>query len=139
VLLTWVGTRTPQVEFQKAVELDATYADAYHNPRLGDAEQGKWEEAITAYKKALAQTIYTTPETTYNNLGYAYWALDRRREAEEAFRAALPARSRSSCPPTSGSGSCSSVRGRKTKPRSTSKPRETWSLVPCSESGQPRC
>ena len=78
-----------QVEFQKAVELDTTYADAYHNLGSAYAEQGKWEEAITAYKKALAQTIYTTPETTYNNLGYAYWALDRRTEAEEAFRAAL--------------------------------------------------
>lgn len=78
-----------QAEFQKAVELDPTYADAYHNLGSTYAEQGKWEEAITAYKKALAQTIYTSPETTYNNLGYAYWALDRRKEAEEAFRAAL--------------------------------------------------
>jgi tetratricopeptide (TPR) repeat protein len=78
-----------QAEFQKAVELDPTYADAYHNLGSTYAEQGKWEEAITAYKKALAQTIYSTPETTYNNLGYAYWALDRRTEAEEAFRAAL--------------------------------------------------
>ena len=78
-----------QAAFQKAVALDAPYADAYHNLGSTYAEQGKWEEAITAYKKALAQTIYTTPETTYNNLGYAYWALDRRQEAEEAFRAAL--------------------------------------------------
>lgn len=78
-----------QTEFQKAVELDPTYADAYHNLGSTYAEQGKWEEAITAYKKALAQTIYTSPENTYNNLGYAYWALDRRKEAEEAFRAAL--------------------------------------------------
>ena len=52
-----------QAEFQKAVELDATYADAYHNLGSTYAEQGKWEEAITAYKKALAQTIYTTPES----------------------------------------------------------------------------
>ena len=78
-----------QAEFQKAVELDPTYADAYHNLGSTYAEQGKWEDAITAYKKALAQTIYTSPENTYNNLGYAYWALDRRKEAEDAFRAAL--------------------------------------------------
>jgi tetratricopeptide (TPR) repeat protein len=78
-----------QAEFQKAVELDATYADAFHNLGSAYAEQGKWEEAIVAYRKALAQTIYASPENTYNNLGYAYWALDRRREAEEAFRAAL--------------------------------------------------
>jgi tetratricopeptide (TPR) repeat protein len=78
-----------QVEFEKAVQLDATYADAYHNLGSAYAEQGKWEEAIGAYKKALAQPIYAKPQSTYNNLGYAYWALDRRKEAEEAFRAAL--------------------------------------------------
>ena len=78
-----------QAEFQKAVELDPTYADAFHNLGSAYAEQGKWDEAIGAYKKALAQTIYASPESTYNNLGYAYWALDRRPEAEEAFRAAL--------------------------------------------------
>jgi len=78
-----------QVEFQKAVELDPTYADAYHNLGSSFAEQGKWEDAIASYKKALAQTIYASPENTYNNLGYAYWALDRRQEAEEAFRSAL--------------------------------------------------
>ncbi|MGH7399093.1 MAG: tetratricopeptide repeat protein [Candidatus Rokuibacteriota bacterium] len=78
-----------QVEFQKAVELDPTYADAYHNLGSAHAEQGKWEEAIGAYRKALAQTIYARPQTTYNNLGYAYWALDRRKEAEDAFRSAL--------------------------------------------------
>lgn len=78
-----------QVEFQKAVELDPTYSDAFHNLGSAYAEQGKWDEAIGAYKKALAQTIYASPENTYNNLGYAYWALDRRKDAEDAFRAAL--------------------------------------------------
>ncbi|MGH7365692.1 MAG: tetratricopeptide repeat protein [Candidatus Rokuibacteriota bacterium] len=78
-----------QAAFQKAVELDPTYADAYHNLGSAYAEQGRWEEAIGAYRKALAQTIYARPQTTYNNLGYAYWALDRRKEAEDAFRAAL--------------------------------------------------
>ncbi len=71
------------------MELDPTYGDAYHNLGSSLAEQGQWEEAIAAYKKALAQPVYASPESTYNNLGYAYWALDRRPEAEEAFRAAL--------------------------------------------------
>jgi Tfp pilus assembly protein PilF len=83
-----------QAEFQKAVELDPTYADAYHNLGSAYAEQAKWEDAIVAYRRALAQTIYNRPEATYNNLGYAYWALDRRKEAEEAFRAALQLDSR---------------------------------------------
>jgi tetratricopeptide (TPR) repeat protein len=78
-----------QAEFDKAVAIDPTYADAYHNLGSALAGEGKWEEAIGAYKKALAQAIYARPQNTYNNLGYAYWALDRRKEAEEAFRAAL--------------------------------------------------
>ena len=89
VLLTVGRFPDAQVEFQKAVELDPTYADAFHNLGSAYAEQGKWDEAIGAYKKALAQTIYASPENTYNNLGYAYWALDRRKDAEDAFRAAL--------------------------------------------------
>lgn len=89
VLLNIGRVPDAQVEFQKAVELDPTYADAFHNLGSSFAEQGKWEEAIGAYKKALAQTIYASPQNTYNNLGYAYWALDRRKEAEDAFRSAL--------------------------------------------------
>ncbi len=89
VLLNVGRAPDAQVEFQKAVELDPTYGDAYHNLGSSLAEQGQWEEAIAAYKKALAQPVYASPESTYNNLGYAYWALDRRPEAEEAFRAAL--------------------------------------------------
>lgn len=83
-----------QLEFQKAVDLDPTYADAFHNLGSAYAEQARWDDAIVAYRKALAQTIYNRPETTYNNLGYAYWALDRRKDAEDAFRSALQLDSR---------------------------------------------
>jgi type IV pilus assembly protein PilF len=89
VLLNLSRFPDAQAEFQKSVDLDPTYADAFHNLGSAFAEQGKWEDAIVAYKKALAQPIYASSENTYNNLGYAYWALDRRQEAEESFRAAL--------------------------------------------------
>jgi len=89
VMLNIGRSADAQVEFLKAVELDPTYSDAFHNLGSAYAEQGKWEEAIVAYRKALSQPIYRSPESTYNNLGYAYWALDRRRDAEDAFRSAL--------------------------------------------------
>lgn len=89
VLLDLRRSSEAQAEFEKAVEIDPTYADAFHNLGSAYAEQGKWEEAVPAYKKALAQPIYATPEATYNNLGLAYLALGKRREAEEAFRSAL--------------------------------------------------
>ena len=76
-------------EFQKAIELDPGYAEATHNLGLSYAEQGRYEEAITAYKKALSLPIYPTPEVAYYNLGRAYSQRGRSREAEEALRAAI--------------------------------------------------
>src|SRR4026207_1724410 len=67
-----------QAEFQKAVELDSTYADAFHNLGSAYAEQAKWEDAILAYRKALAQTIYASPENPHHNLGQPYWPRARR-------------------------------------------------------------
>ena len=58
-------------------------------PGLGVRRAGEVGGRDHRLPRALAQTIYTRPETTYNNLGYAYWALDRRKDAEDAFRAAL--------------------------------------------------
>ena len=78
-----------EAEFQKAIELDPTYAEAHHNLGLSFAEQGHWEQAIAAYKKALSLPIYTTPEVAYYNLGRAYAETGKQREAEEALRTAI--------------------------------------------------
>lgn len=78
-----------QAEFQKAVELDPQYAEAHHNLGLALAAQGKAEEAIAQYRKALALPIYPTPEIGYYNMGNAYLHLGRLQEAEEAYRTAV--------------------------------------------------
>ena len=39
--------------FQKAVEIDPIYADAYFHMGTALAEARKWDEAVTTYKKAL--------------------------------------------------------------------------------------
>ena len=78
-----------QAEFQKAAELDPGYAEAHHNVGLALAEQGKLDQAIVGYHKALSVPTYTTPEIAYNNMGNAYFGQSKYREAEEAYRAAL--------------------------------------------------
>ena len=78
-----------QAEFLKAAELDPSYAEAHHNLGLTMAEQGKFDQAIAGYRKALSIPTYTTPEVAYNNLGNALFMQGKYREAEESYRAAL--------------------------------------------------
>ena len=78
-----------EAEFQKAVGLDPGYAEAQHNLGLAFAEQGRYEPAIAAYRKALSMPLYSTPEVGYYNLGRAYAQVNRFKEAEEALRTAI--------------------------------------------------
>ncbi len=78
-----------QAEFQKAVDLNPSYAEAQHNLGLAQAEQGKHEQAIAGYRKALTLPTYTTPEVAYNNMGNSYFSMGKFKEAEESYRAAL--------------------------------------------------
>ena len=78
-----------QAEFQKALELDPSYADAMTNLGVTQAQQGHWEEAVATYRKAISLPIYPNPEVAYANLGWAYLNLDKPREAEESYRTAI--------------------------------------------------
>jgi len=83
------NSSSAQAEFSKAVEIDPTYAEAEHNLGLSYAQQGRYEQAITAYRKALSLPLYTTPEVAYYNMGLAYAQSGRPREAEESLRTAI--------------------------------------------------
>ena len=61
-----------------------------HNLGLSFAEQGRYEEAIAAYRKALSMPIYPTPEVGYYNLGRAYAQINK-----------YPGRRRKPCGPRS--------------------------------------
>lgn len=78
-----------QAEFRKAIELDASYAEAYTNLGVTLAQEGKWDEAVVVYRKAISLPTYPTPEVAYANLGWAYLNLEKPREAEESYRAAI--------------------------------------------------
>ena len=76
-------------ELKRAVDLDGTYGEALHNLGVAYAEEGKWEEAVRLYKKALSVPAYGNSDGAYHNLGWAYYNLNRLQEAEETFRLVL--------------------------------------------------
>ena len=78
-----------QAEFQRAIDLDPTYAEALTNLGVTLAQQGRWGDAVAAYRKAISLPIYSSPEVAYANLGWAYLNLDKPKEAEESYRTAV--------------------------------------------------
>ena len=75
--------------FNKALQLDPTFGLAQENVGVALSELGRWEEAVAAYRKAIAMGTVPTPETAYQNMGMALLNLKRYREAEEALRFAI--------------------------------------------------
>src|SRR5262249_57278025 len=76
-------------EIQTAADTDKATPDYQHSLGIALAQQGRFEDAIVAYKKALSFPTYTTPEVAYYNMGEAYIRLRKPQEAEESFRAAI--------------------------------------------------
>jgi len=64
---------------------DASFqeGDDYFRQGLTLAKQGRWKEAIAAYKESLR--LNPGNAQTYLNLGFVYYELGYDREAQEAF------------------------------------------------------
>ncbi len=76
-------------QFQKAIEIDPTDAEAHHNAGVALVESSRWKEAVAEYGEALSLPTFSTPDTGQNNLGWALHNLGRYAEAEEALRLAI--------------------------------------------------
>jgi Tfp pilus assembly protein PilF len=73
----------------RAIEIDPMYGDAHFHRGTALAEAGKWDDAIAAYRRALSMPSLTVPHAVHQNLGFAFFALRRYREAEQSLRFAL--------------------------------------------------
>jgi tetratricopeptide (TPR) repeat protein len=64
---------------------DAPFQDGddYFRQGLTLSRQGRWKEAVTAYKESLR--LNPGNAQTYLNLGFVYYELGYDREAQEAF------------------------------------------------------
>jgi type IV pilus biogenesis/stability protein PilW len=73
--------------YQRAIELDPSYIEAYNNLGIIYQELGDFENALKVYQKAIE--INPRYEKAYNNLGILFYLQDRYEEALESFQKAL--------------------------------------------------
>jgi len=73
--------------YQKVIELDSTYVEAYNNLGIVYQEMGDFERAFGAYQKSIE--INPQYEKGYNNLGIILYLKGHYEEAIEAFQKAL--------------------------------------------------
>jgi Tfp pilus assembly protein PilF len=73
--------------YQKVIELDPTYIEAYNNLGIIYQEIGDFDRAFRAYQKSIE--INPQYEKGHNNLGILFYLKGRNKEALEAFQKAL--------------------------------------------------
>lgn len=76
-------------EIKKALDLDPNLGDARNNLGLVYIEQGRLNEAIVEFKKAVGNFSYQTAEVAYFNLGRASFLVGNYTEAAEALNRSL--------------------------------------------------
>jgi Flp pilus assembly protein TadD len=73
--------------YQKVIQMDPAYIEAYNNLGIIYQELGDFENALRSYQKSVE--INPQYEKAYNNLGILFFLKDRYEEALEAFQKAL--------------------------------------------------
>ena len=73
--------------YQKVIQMDPSYIEAYNNLGIIYQEMGDFENALKSYQKSVE--INPRYEKAYNNLGILFFLKDRYEEALEAFQKAL--------------------------------------------------
>jgi len=75
--------------FKEALDLDENFSQAETN--LGDtyAHMGEFDNAIAAYKRAIANPLYKNAAMALNNLGMVYYRLSKFDDALDAYKEAL--------------------------------------------------
>jgi Tfp pilus assembly protein PilF len=79
--------------YQKVIQLDPSYVEAYNNLGITYQELGDLDKAFEAYQKSVE--INPHYEKGYNNLGILYYLQGRNEEAIESFEKALAINSNS--------------------------------------------
>ncbi len=75
--------------FKKAVALNPNYSQAHTNLATLYIQKGQWKNAIRECNLALKNSLYLTPESAYNNRGYAYQMMGKGGEAVEDYYRAI--------------------------------------------------
>src|SRR5574337_412045 len=89
IISDYRGQLDASVEYYKeAIARDNNYSEADNALGTAYAKEQKWKDAVKAYKKALENKLYTTPQVQYVNMGRVYAAQKDYDKAVDAFRQA---------------------------------------------------
>jgi Tfp pilus assembly protein PilF len=80
--------------YRKAIELDPKLTEAYTNLGAVYLSQGRYEDAIPMFEKALSDILYKTPYIAENNLGWCYYKKGEVQLGIDHIRSALVANPR---------------------------------------------
>lgn len=78
--------------FREAIEIDPGFAEAYNNLGSIYLAEKDYPEAVTAFKAALGNPLYLTPELALNNLGRTSELMGNLYQAEVYYRRAIDAK-----------------------------------------------
>ena len=75
--------------YKRALEINPKFSEAYTN--LGNVYQneGRYDDAIPLYEKALSDILYKTPYVAENNLGWCYYKKGQLQQAIDHIKSAL--------------------------------------------------
>ena len=74
--------------FERAAKVDPNYSEAYNNLGFAYEKLGQFDKAITFYKKAVSNLLYSTPEKAYLSMGNSYYRLGKYDDAISSYKAA---------------------------------------------------
>jgi Tfp pilus assembly protein PilF len=89
--LSFADQASAIVHYQKAITLQPKFSEAYTNLANVYLDQGRYDEAIALYEKALSDILYRTPFIAENNLGWCYYKKGEVQTAIAHIRSALVA------------------------------------------------
>jgi len=75
--------------FEKAAKVDPGYSEAYNNLGFAHERLGRFDTAISFYKKAVSNLLYSTPDKAYIGIGNSYYRLGKYEDAINAFKEAV--------------------------------------------------
>lgn len=75
--------------FEKAAKADPGYSEAYNNLGFAHERLGRFDTAISFYKKSVSNLLYPTPDKAYIGMGNSYYRLGKYEDAINSFKEAI--------------------------------------------------
>ncbi|PKL51827.1 MAG: hypothetical protein CVV37_04530 [Nitrospira bacterium HGW-Nitrospira-1] len=75
--------------FEKAAKVDPNYSDVFNNLGVAYEKLGRFDTAISLYKKAVSNPLYSTPDKAYIGMGNSYYRLGKYEDAVSSYKEAV--------------------------------------------------